>query len=102
MTRGARSNQRDTPTRRFDMRLRRQLFNALAVFAVMVLLATGARAAETVCFVYVSPIGDAGWSYQHDQGRKQMEKALAGKVQTKLWDNIPQDCAAQTATRRRE
>ena len=26
-------------------------------------------------FVYVSPVGDAGWSYQHDQGRLAMEKA---------------------------
>ncbi|MET0332972.1 MAG: BMP family ABC transporter substrate-binding protein [Rhizobacter sp.] len=29
-----------------------------------------------VGFVYVSPIGDAGWTYQHDQGRLAMEKAL--------------------------
>ncbi|MEN9765073.1 MAG: hypothetical protein RL397_1028, partial [Pseudomonadota bacterium] len=33
-------------------------------------------------FVYVSPIGDAGWTYQHDLGRLEMEKALAGKVTT--------------------
>ena len=25
-------------------------------------------------FVYVSPIGDAGWSYAHDQGRLELEK----------------------------
>ena len=24
-------------------------------------------------FVYVSPIGDAGWTFQHDTGRKEME-----------------------------
>jgi len=27
-----------------------------------------------VGFVYVSPIGDAGWTYQHDLGRLEMEK----------------------------
>ena len=27
-----------------------------------------------VGFVYVSPIGDAGWSYAHDQGRKAVEE----------------------------
>ncbi len=27
-----------------------------------------------VAFVYVSPVGDAGWSYMHDQGRKYIEK----------------------------
>lgn len=25
-------------------------------------------------FVYVGPVGDAGWTYAHDQGRQQMEK----------------------------
>ena len=30
-------------------------------------------------FVYVSPIGDAGWTYQHDHGRKEMEKALGAQ-----------------------
>jgi basic membrane lipoprotein Med (substrate-binding protein (PBP1-ABC) superfamily) len=34
-------------------------------------------------FVYVSPIGDAGWTFQHDTGRKQMEQALKGKVETR-------------------
>ena len=81
------------------MRQGRQLFNALAVFAVMVLVATGARAADTVCFVYVSPIGDAGWSYQHDQGRKQMEKALAGKVTTKFVENVSEGSDAERVIR---
>ena len=32
-----------------------------------------------VGFIYVSPIGDAGWTFQHDTGRKEMEKALVGR-----------------------
>jgi simple sugar transport system substrate-binding protein len=43
---------------------------------------TPASAPLKVGFVYVSPIGDAGWTYQHDQGRIAMEKALGAKVQT--------------------
>ena len=37
--------------------------------------APAAKAAEPlkIGFVYVSPIGDAGWTYQHDVGRKEME-----------------------------
>src|SRR6516162_10869880 len=35
-----------------------------------------------VGFIYVGPIGDLGWSYQHDLGRKAMEKALGDKVET--------------------
>ena len=53
---------------------------ALALTAAGVLGLTAAAApAQTplkVGFVYVSPVGDAGWTYQHDQGRKEMEKAL--------------------------
>jgi basic membrane protein A len=31
------------------------------------------------CFVYVSPVGQAGWTYQHDQGRLAMEQC-AGRA----------------------
>jgi basic membrane protein A len=38
-----------------------------------------AQAPVKVGFVYVSPIGDAGYTYQHDLGRKAMEAALKAK-----------------------
>ena len=45
------------------------------------LTAVGITSAETkVGFVYVGPIGDHGWSYQHDQGRLALEKALDVKT----------------------
>jgi basic membrane protein A and related proteins len=50
-------------------------------------------------FVYVSPIGDAGWTYQHDQGRKEMEKALGAKVQTKMVENVPEGADAERVIR---
>ena len=40
------------------------------------------------CFVYVSPIGQAGWSYQHDQGRLAMEKALGDQVRTRYVEAV--------------
>ena len=40
--------------------------------------------------IYTGPIGDLGWSYQHDVGRKAMEKALAGKVETTFLENVPE------------
>ena len=52
-----------------------------------------------VGFVYVSPIGDAGWTFQHDQGRKQMEAALAGKVQTKYVENVAEGADAERVIR---
>ncbi len=45
------------------------------------LLAVNTASAETKAgFVYVGPVGDHGWSYQHDQGRQALEKALGVKT----------------------
>jgi simple sugar transport system substrate-binding protein len=41
-----------------------------------------------VGFVYVSPIGEAGWTYQHNQGRLAMEKALGDKVKTTVVEAV--------------
>ena len=40
------------------------------------------------CFVYVSPVGQAGWSYQHDLGRQAMAKALQGQVTTRFVEAV--------------
>jgi simple sugar transport system substrate-binding protein len=55
------------------------------------LLAASAPAAAgplQACFVYVSPVGQAGWSYQHDLGRQAMEKALGDKVRTRIVEAV--------------
>src|SRR5437870_7862067 len=64
-------------------------------------VATAAAAQEPlkIGFVYVSPIGDAGWTFQHDQGRKQMEKALGAKVVTKYVENVPEGADAERVIR---
>jgi basic membrane protein A and related proteins len=50
-------------------------------------------------FVYVSPIGDAGWTFQHDSGRKDMEKALGAKVTTKYIESVPEGTDAERVIR---
>ena len=52
-----------------------------------------------VGFIYVSPIGDAGWTYQHDIGRKEMEKALGAKVTTKFVESVPEGADAERVIR---
>lgn len=64
-----------------------------ACVASISLTAMGATDAAKVpplqaCFVYVSPVGQAGWSYQHDQGRLQMQRALGARVQTRFVENV--------------
>ena len=50
-------------------------------------------------FVYVSPITEAGWTRQHDEGRKAVEAALGGKVKTSFVENVPEGADAERVIR---
>jgi simple sugar transport system substrate-binding protein len=50
-------------------------------------------------FVYVSPIGDAGWTSQHNAGREQMQKALGDKVTTSFVEKVPEGADAERVIR---
>src|SRR5437764_4598001 len=51
---------------------------------------SGASAADKlkVGFVYLGPVGDFGWTYQHDVARQALEKALGDKVETTFVENV--------------
>lgn len=78
-----------------------------ALYAVALLpaiaLSPAAYSADTaplnVGFIYVSPIGEAGWTTQHDIGRKEMEKNLGAKVTTKFVENVPEGADAERVIR---
>ncbi|CAJ0696471.1 BMP family ABC transporter substrate-binding protein [Ralstonia sp. 22086] len=46
-----------------------------------------------VAFVYVGPVGDAGWTYAHDAGRKEVEAKFGDKVKTSFVENVPESAA---------
>ena len=50
-----------------------------------------------VGFLYVSPIGDAGFTRQIDLGRKEMEKNLGTKVSSNYQENVPEGAVAEKA-----
>jgi len=52
-----------------------------------------------VGFVYVSPIGDAGWTTQHNRGREQMQAALGEKVTTSFVEKVPEGADAERVIR---
>ncbi len=63
--------------------------------------AAGANAEPTkIGFVYVSPIGDAGWTYQHELGRRAMVKALGGKVKTTFVEAVKEGADAERVIRK--
>ena len=52
-----------------------------------------------VAFAYVGPVGDGGWSFAHDNGRKEMEKALGDKVVTSFVESVPESADAERVFR---
>jgi basic membrane protein A and related proteins len=60
---------------------------------------TPAAAPLKVAFVYVAPIGDAGWVYQHEAGRKAVQAAFGDKVKTSYVENVPEGPDAERVIR---
>ena len=52
-----------------------------------------------VGFVYVTPIGEAGWTYQHDLGRREMERALGPRVRTIAVESVAEGPDAERVMR---
>jgi simple sugar transport system substrate-binding protein len=80
---------------------RSMALTAIAACAVALAAPAAAQTKEPlkIGFVYVSPVGDAGWTFQHDTGRKEMQMALGGKVTTKYVENVPEGADAERVIR---
>ncbi len=53
-----------------------------------------------VGFMYVGPVEEAGYTYQHDHARKLMEEKFAGKVKTTYVENVPEGADAERVIRK--
>jgi len=66
------------------------------------LTATPARAAGAplkIGFIYPGPISNVGWTYQHELGRKLVDKTFGGQVQTVCVENVPESTDAERVIR---
>jgi simple sugar transport system substrate-binding protein len=73
--------------------MHRRRFTSLAAASAAALPWAGrARAADTlkVGFIYVGPVGDFGWSYQHDVARQAAEAHFGGRVTTTKVESVPE------------
>jgi len=61
--------------------------------------AAPAKAALGVAFLYVGPVGDGGWTYSHEQGRRALEAALGDRIRTTHVENVPESDAAEGVLR---
>ena len=79
----------------------RKLVAALTGLALSLAVATASGADKLkVGFIYVGPIGDHGWTYQHDQGRLAVEEAFGDKVETVYVENVAEGPDAERAITR--
>ena len=79
----------------------KNLIRGRLLVSMLLSILTFAAAAEPlkVGFVYVSPVGQAGWTYQHDQARQAMQRALGDKVATRFVEAVPEGADAERVMR---
>lgn len=52
-----------------------------------------------IAFAYVGPVGDGGWSFSHDNGRKALEAAMGDKIVTTFVESVPESADAERVLR---
>jgi basic membrane protein A and related proteins len=52
-----------------------------------------------IAFAYVGPVGDAGWTFAHDLGRKAVEAEFGDRVKTSFVENVPEAADAERVIR---
>ncbi len=73
-------------------RFRKPLAALAAVAAGLALALPAARAAEPlkIGFIYVGPVGDAGWSYAHNLARETLQAKFGDKIKTQYVESVPE------------
>ena len=63
--------------------------------------AAAAPAAEPLkaAWIYVGPVGSAGWSFAHDLGRKAVEAEFGDKVKTSFVESVPEGADTERVLR---
>ncbi|MGB4360085.1 MAG: BMP family ABC transporter substrate-binding protein [Rhodoferax sp.] len=52
-----------------------------------------------IAFAYVGPVGDGGWTFAHDNGRKALEAEFGDKIVTSFVENVPESADAERVLR---
>jgi basic membrane protein A and related proteins len=79
--------------------MKRRASIAAVLLLSMIAPVWAANAPIKVAFVYVEPVGDSGWSYQHDLGRRMLEKTFGPQVKTTFVENVPATADAERVIR---
>jgi basic membrane protein A and related proteins len=79
-------------------------WNAVAAAALLICVAatfgslqSDAAGKLKIGFVYLGPVGDLGWTYQHDVGRRAVVAAFGDRVETTYLENVAEGPDAERA-----
>ena len=64
-------------------------FNRLTLTILFLISATTSADPLKVAFIYPSGVGEAGWSFSHDQGRVYLEQQFNNLIETSFLDQVP-------------
>ena len=71
----------------------------LALSATMVTAPAQAADAPGIAFVYLSNPGDAGWTFAHDAGTKEIEAKYGNKIKITRVENVPESADSERVFR---
>src|ERR1700759_3702936 len=79
--------------------MRKKCLVAAAAVLVAGCISSGAWAADKlkVGFIYLGPVGDLGWTYQHELARQALVKELGEQIETTFLENVPEGPDAERA-----
>ncbi|RLJ59366.1 nucleoside-binding protein [Litoreibacter meonggei] len=75
--------------------MKRRTILAGAVAALALSGAAYAQDKTKVGFIFVGPVGDGGWTYEHNQGRLAVEAEFGDKVETIFQESVPEGADAE-------
>jgi basic membrane protein A and related proteins len=52
-----------------------------------------------VAFVYVSPVGSSGWTFEHNRARIELERAMPSRVRTRFVEAVPEGADSERVMR---
>ncbi|WP_018000430.1 BMP family ABC transporter substrate-binding protein [Paracoccus sp. N5] len=79
------------------MKRRTLLGSAAALVAVSALPGFAQGEKLKVGFIYVGPVGDGGWTFQHDLARKAVVEKYGDRVETTFIESVPEGADAERA-----
>ena len=78
----------------------KKLLATVAALGISLMASTAAQAATKACAIYVGPIGDFGWTYQHHQGMLAVKEKFGEKVEISFLESVPEGADAERAIER--